>query len=479
MTRPIAIRRLGTAVGIAAVVATATLDASPDSAADRGRALFMSGRHADGRTLVGRAGNGTVVPAAFVACANCHGPDARGKFEGGLAVPDIRWDELTKPYVVAQPGERTRAPYDATRFHRAVAEGVDSRGNALASAMPRFEMSSDETADLIAFLQNPTEAAGVTANTIHLGFTRSAGGAGDADERLLRAWANGINARGGIFRRRIELAAQPAESETASVLALVALDRLEATTVRACEQAGIPHLAVTAADPTDAPHGFAFLPSPAERVALLVRHALDHAAGRAAVAVVYPDGFAVAELARRLGATAAAIHLERYDPAAAAALAPRLVGQHVRTVVLAGPLADFAPVLEGPGDGLTFLGLEGLNDRPTLPNPIYALRCANVAEPAPGSPRSSAETRAPADRAAAIAATLKLLEQALADSGRELRRERLRDALEALREVRTDGVPAMSFGTRRHVAASGLYLVTAGAVPAASAPVWLSLRAEP
>ena len=51
----------------------------------RGHQIFRQGTSASGQPIMARmGGGGTTVNAALLPCINCHGPDARGRTEGGV-----------------------------------------------------------------------------------------------------------------------------------------------------------------------------------------------------------------------------------------------------------------------------------------------------------------------------------------------------------------------------------------------------------
>lgn len=80
-----------------------------------------------------------------IACVSCHGPGGRGgKHTMGMMqemdAKDIRWSVL-------QP------EFDAEKFRLAVVEGKDPDGTQLNTDMPRYNMSNEDLADVIAFLK--------------------------------------------------------------------------------------------------------------------------------------------------------------------------------------------------------------------------------------------------------------------------------------------------------------------------------------
>ena len=49
-------------------------------------------------------------------CQGCHGPDGRGRPEGGVLPPDIRWSQLVKTYGHVHENGRRHAAFDEANF---------------------------------------------------------------------------------------------------------------------------------------------------------------------------------------------------------------------------------------------------------------------------------------------------------------------------------------------------------------------------
>ena len=104
---------------------------------ERGTAITYTSGPASNGWMMGSGGR--------LACASCHGPDGRGGVHsmGMMQVmdaKDIRWSVL-------QP------EFDAGKFRLAVVNGQDPDGTQLSTDMPRWNISDDDLADLIAFLK--------------------------------------------------------------------------------------------------------------------------------------------------------------------------------------------------------------------------------------------------------------------------------------------------------------------------------------
>jgi len=169
----------------------------------RGRQIYERGLSLSGRPIMGSLGAGEVsVPATILPCANCHGHDGRGKPEGGIVPSDITWDALTKPYVVKHP------PYTERLLKRAVTMGIDPAGNSLEAAMPRFQLSNDDMADLMAYVKRLGQSVdpGLTATSVRWGVILPAA---DRSRRIvtetLTRYVDELNGAGGVYGRRIEL----------------------------------------------------------------------------------------------------------------------------------------------------------------------------------------------------------------------------------------------------------------------------------
>lgn len=145
----------------------------------RGRQIYLGGRLADGTAVVAqRAGVGSLPPLA-AACASCHRPSGRGGAEGGVLVPSIVGPVLYapgRPPVAAPRLQRqwlrhqTRSAYDPATLARALGQGIDPDGQALAELMPRYSLPPQALADLAAYLGTlgPPQVPGHDGRTMHL-----------------------------------------------------------------------------------------------------------------------------------------------------------------------------------------------------------------------------------------------------------------------------------------------------------------------
>ena len=194
------------------LLAVGAMPAGPLTEAQaRGKRIYTQGLGASGKEIQAALGeNGTEVSAAVLSCAKCHGRDGRGREESGVIPSDIRREILTKPYTVKVSGERSRAPYDDARLIRAISLGIDSSGHDLNRTMPRFRLSREDAADLLAYLNRLGEATdpGVEEGRIRIGMLlppEAQFPVARAIQSATQAFFDRLNQGGGIYGRKIDL----------------------------------------------------------------------------------------------------------------------------------------------------------------------------------------------------------------------------------------------------------------------------------
>lgn len=169
------------------------------SESELGKSIFEKGIGRDGREIGGRIHGSLDLRGASVACASCHGADARGGGEAFVRAPDIRWHTLSKTFAPRR-AEGTRLGYDRSTFGRAIHQGIASNGRVLDPAMPRFDLSQDETDAVLAYLafiskgvvheDGPTKVVlGLLPNSVAITFAREMG------DRLLSCPSFGTTTR--------------------------------------------------------------------------------------------------------------------------------------------------------------------------------------------------------------------------------------------------------------------------------------------
>lgn len=186
----------------------------------RGKQIYLAGESPSGGEITAVIGDaGTEVPASVMPCGSCHGPDGRGRPEGGISPSDLTWPALTKPYGVEHRSGREHPPYTERYLKRAITMGSDPAGNTLHVAMPRYRLSHQDLGDLVAYVRRlgTDSDPGVGDDTLTLATLvpreGPAASLGAAIEAVLTAFVDRVNDQGGIYSRRLELQVVPAPQD--------------------------------------------------------------------------------------------------------------------------------------------------------------------------------------------------------------------------------------------------------------------------
>ncbi|MBD5801745.1 hypothetical protein AZOA_11690 [Azoarcus sp. Aa7] len=487
---------------VAGPVAAIELTASEQA----GKQIFLEGRSASGSSIAARVGGAdTAIPATVVPCANCHGADGRGRREGGVRPPDITWRRLALSYGQRLENGRERPAYDAASFARAITTGVDSGGNRLDPAMPRFTMSARDVEELTAYLKRLEDDGdpGLLADTVRVGTLQPAAGPlaelGNTVTAILRGTFDAVNAGGGVHGRRIELVVADPGPDAAG--AEVALRRLvEEEKVFAVVSPLAPALdgrlgavADAARMPVVGPLAqlsgsggrFVFEPLPGlgEQLGALGEYAATALKlTNPPAAIVHPDearsGAIAGALAERLARRGwSQVRAYAYVPGAfdAAGVGAAVAGQGAKAVFFIGRDADFgalaaqAPLQKSPPwmfaaanqVGPAALQLPAAQAErvfiayPTLPqdwSPQGAGAMRAVRE------RSGAGDRHPAFQVGAYAAAMVMVE-GFKRAGRDASRDKFVAALENMHGFQTGVTPAIGFGPGQRIGAPGAHIV--------------------
>ena len=475
----------------------------------RGKAIYLRGESVSGKEIKAMVGD-MDLPAATVTCAGCHGLRGEGKTEGGVTAGNLSWSNLVKTYGHTHPNGRKHGPFNEKLFTRSLVQGLDPAGNEMAVAMPRFEMSPDDMADLIAYLKRieADRDPGLTEMSINVGTILPKEGAlaetGSAMRDVLTAYFANINDKGGIYNRRIELqtiyAGPDAATTAANVRKIVENGELFAIVsglsagadeelAAVTQEAEIPFLGpatlLTQNNARDNRNLFYLLPGASQQARALLNFAAKQPElKKSPLAIVHTENelalTAVASIedqARKLGWNAIikkAFSAERFD---GLEVAEALKAEGVETVFFlaaGGGEAEFisAMVTAKWTPHLFLLGaLTGRNLINTLPASFkdhVFLSFPTV--PTDVAPSGLAELRAleekyklppghTASKLNAFAAA-KIFTEALKRAGRDLSREKLVTALEGLYEYDTGVTPSITFGPNRRVGAMGAYVLS-------------------
>lgn len=262
---------------VTAAPAAAAGEGLPGSAS-AASALYFRNSGTDGSHVEARIGpgQGVAVRGGQFNCAGCHGTDARGRSEGGVAAPAIDWHRLTKPWGHAFDDGRRRKPYDETSFHRAITAGVDASGNALDPAMPRFSISPAQAGALFHWLRDldAGKASGVTPDAVFIGYPDREAASRGSVMQALRDATQASNVRGGVHGRRVEWVPVRGDAEDMPVLALACAAPLSEHTLRTLGKlrAEVPSVGCEREGQSGTP-AYTLFPGTSARQALLAAYA--------------------------------------------------------------------------------------------------------------------------------------------------------------------------------------------------------------
>ncbi len=386
-------------------------------AEQRGREIFFNGT---GATAI--VAGTTELPAASLPCGSCHGFDRRGVAEGTVVPPDIRWSVLSKPDL-----DKPRPRYDDASLRRAIAGGVDSRGNELSPVMPRYRMSPDALSDLIAFLRSDAPDPGLTGTSIAIATS-------PVMHSVVAAYVKDVNAAGGIYGRTLTIAngGEAFAIVGATGGAFDPLDRVPAiapfaTSLTATSFALYADLTTQAA---------ALAKSVEATRNVFIEHDGSPAAIAAAATLSPRDSFP-------RGDDDVLFLLGDVDvPAILARLEKEAWRPHILAAGTRHPLPPGRKIARAAA---------------TIPADITPDAYRELASFAArhGLPREEAATQL------ATYATMKVFVEALKRAGRELTREKLIAALEQLYDFPTGLTPPVTFSRNRRVGAAGAWVIDA------------------
>jgi ABC-type branched-subunit amino acid transport system substrate-binding protein len=472
----------------------------------RGKALYFRGESPSGKEITAILGDFD-VPASTLNCAGCHGLRGEGKTEGGVTAGNLTWTNLIKAYGHTHPSGRKHGAFDEKLFTRALVQGVDPAGNELAKAMPRYQMSPEDIADLIAYLKRieADRDPGLTETTIKIGTILPKDGAlaevGAAMKDVLTAYFANVNDKGGIYNRRIELQTIDAGTDAATTAANVrkhvengeffaivsglsaGADKELAAVTRETE---IPFIGpVTLLTPNSAQDNrnlFYLLPGASQQARALVNFAAKKPElKKSRLAIVHSQNelslaaaAAIEDQARKLGWTSVIKKSFSSDAAAtvtalkaegAEAVFFLAVGSGEAEFIKAAVAANWTPHIFLLG---AFTGRDLMNTLPLSFKDRVFLSFPTV--PTDVGPKGLAELRAleekykfaPGHTSAKLNAfaAAKIFTEGLKRAGRELSREKLVTSLESLYEYDTGVTPSITFGPNRRVGAMGAYVLS-------------------
>lgn len=504
----------------------------------RGRRIYFAGEDGTAEEIgVLLGGEELEAPATAFACASCHGDDGAGTREGGVQPPPITWESLTAPRF-SSLANRKRAPYDAASLARAVVRGVDAEGFPLHASMPRYRMTERQAADLISFLKilgtDGDADPGINAHSIRVGAALPLSGTlapvGEAVRSTLTAYFETVNARGGVYGRRVELVFEDSKGNPPGTLdatrklieerrafALVAgfEPAGDAATADYLKRQSVPLVGPLTLSPRPSvppnPSIFYLLPTARDQARALVEfvHAESERTGEARaagvgarLAVVSSEAEFDRDAAEGASLQAHTRHLKiastrtyRDADFAPAELAAELARAKATHVLFFGGPREFdrlARALEATKHEARFFGLALTLGRAALGLPPSLAARTYLAHPTPLpdrdafaeflalTRRAGAGAQSPTAFQAVAYGAARIFTEAVKLSGRRLSRATLVNSLEQLRDFDTGVLPPVAFDANRRVGASGAYIVRADPDGKRFVPLtgWLALGAE-
>ena len=507
---------------------TAPAQESLSPSEKRGKQIYVQGTSPSGKEILAYLGESSMeVPGSTMACANCHALDGQGKPEGGIAPSNITQEALTKPYGITHSDGRKHPAYTDRGLELAITRGVDPAGNKLLNVMPRFVMTKEDLADLVAYLKRvgKDRDPGITDNKIVIGTAVPANGPlaemGQAIKAMTTAFFDEINSQGGIYNRRIEVkfaetGDTPAATRTnferlikeGQVFALTGafVAGAESEVIPLTAQQEVPLIGpLTLYPQTELPLNrqvFYLLSGVDEQARAMVSFAAKRAELKGQrIAVVFPGSeinsrvvAAIRDRSKKDGFS----EPQTFDYVAGTFNAPQTVSQVEQSssdiVFFLGPNADtmafmneaaksgwfptiFLPsanagkeVFDAPAgfDGRLFFSF------PTSP-------ADQTAEGIKEFRLLAEKYKLPGHHLAVQVSTYsaaKILVEAMKRVGKDLSRERLIQALDGLYEYQTGLTPAITYGPNRRIGALGAYVVTVDLKDKKFSPVggWINLN---
>jgi ABC-type branched-subunit amino acid transport system substrate-binding protein len=497
-----------------------------DEAEVRGKLIYFDGISARGTNITAVVGDeAAMLPGSAMPCASCHGSDGLGRPEGGLLPLDIRWSELVKTYGHVHENGRRHPAFDEASFARSMVGGVDPANNQMDRSMPLYQMSSDDMADLIAYMKvlEYDDDPGVSEDRVQvatlLPLNGPVGETGQAMAQVMQAKFSEINEKGGIFGRKIDLLVVPlGSSPDASIQNMEkALDAEGVFAVVGAYSVGldeallglmrkdhVPLVGPFTLDPGDAfldAAAFYLYPGLSEQAGVLAEQALSQGAAPGTVAVAGPASKRIDPLVKgasdriRKAEGGPDPIIERYadEEFDAAALAEGIgdsealifFGSHTELEALLGVLSklDRAPRIYL----LSSLLAKPLFDAPAAFDQrmfiAYPTLSSDVTQRGREEYQLLAETYSlPHEHVQAQLAALaaaKLLVEGLRRAGRTLSRVRLVEGIEDLYEFKTGVTPPLTYGPNRRIGALGAHIVVVDLANKRYAPLgdgWHKLR---
>lgn len=126
-----------------------------------GEQIYFTGINGDGDQIRYQGGPETgMMMRGYLACASCHGPDARGGVHimhmQVMDAPDIRWESLATEEETEHADQESEhhGTYSLETFRRAVVDGEHPDGEPLSNDMPRWQLSEEDLQNIMEYLKS-------------------------------------------------------------------------------------------------------------------------------------------------------------------------------------------------------------------------------------------------------------------------------------------------------------------------------------
>jgi ABC-type branched-subunit amino acid transport system substrate-binding protein len=483
-----------------------TAQSSLTSPTIRGKQIYIQGTSPSGKDVLAYVGDSSIeVPASALTCAGCHGLDGQGKTEGGVTASNLTWEALTKPYGVTHADGRKHPPYTERALELAITRGTDPAGHKLQSVMPRYALSREDLADLIAYLKivSKDRDPGITENEIVIGTAGPTKGPLGNMSRIINlvttAYFDELNSQGGIYDRRIQVRFGATDDPPAATRANLErfLKEQNIFAMTSVMAAGVEKEIMPLMGQREVPLVgpltlFPQTDSPLNRQVFYLLSGIDGQARslvefaaskpelkRARIAVVLRPSEsnsgtlkAINEQCKKDGFATPQVY--DYVKLEASTMVKQLSQAGAEIVFLLGGAEDalafmteadkstwFPTIFLGNADDKLMAAPAGFNGKiffslpssPTAPTAIGAKEFRAFAD----------KYKLPPDHVAtqvSAYSSAKILAEAMRRVGKDLSREKLIQALEGFYEYQTGLTPAITYGPNRRIGAMGGYVVT-------------------
>jgi mono/diheme cytochrome c family protein len=171
------LRLLPLLFGLALEAVAMGTEPSEIKAVDRGREIYRTGKSASGQSLSAVVSGDVPLPETQRACSSCHGRSGLAYSEADRIALPVTGPKLYQVVEIAPKwtrkkrtvGSGTRPAYTDMTLAAAIRTGVDPAGRQMDLMMPRYRVSDQDMADLIAYLKTlgASPAPGLTDTEIH------------------------------------------------------------------------------------------------------------------------------------------------------------------------------------------------------------------------------------------------------------------------------------------------------------------------